>query len=63
VILPVGQLETLIGSYGFPIAVCCYLLWERQHAIRDLKKAICDDLVGAIDDLKVEIVKLSERLK
>ncbi len=27
---------TVIGTYGFPIAVTIYLLWERTHVIRDL---------------------------
>lgn len=34
------DLETLLGSYAFPIAVTVYLLWERVGVIRDLRAAI-----------------------
>jgi len=56
-------LPELIASLGFPIAVTVYLLWERQNVTKCLKKAITNDLCGAINDLKTEIVILSERLK
>jgi hypothetical protein len=49
----VNDLSTLVGTLGFPIAVCCYLLWERYTMIQKFTKAI--------NDLKVEIVKLNER--
>ena len=66
--------SSLISSLGFPIAVVCYLFWERHCQVRDvrkermetmmhLEKAIKNDLVHAIDDLKMEIIKLNERLK
>jgi predicted PurR-regulated permease PerM len=48
-----SDLPTLISTLGFPIAVCCYLLWERHTMIQKFTKAI--------NDLKVEIVKLNER--
>lgn len=65
---------SVIGTLGFPIAVVCYLLWERHHisrAVRKertetlhyLEKAIKNDLVHAIDMLKEEIIKLNERCK
>jgi len=57
----IDDLPSLIGSYGFPIAICIYLLWERQTATKELKKAISEDLVSAINDLKIEIVRLNER--
>lgn len=63
-------IESLIAGFGFPIAVTIYLLYERQRTaartqeervktLHYLEKAIKVDLVGAITDLKVEIVKLS----
>jgi len=56
-------LPELIASLGFPIAVCIYLLWERRTVTKCLEKAIKNDLCCAINDLKTEIVILSERLK
>jgi predicted PurR-regulated permease PerM len=47
------EVTMLISTLGFPIAVCCYLLWERHSMIQKFTKAI--------NDLKVEIVKLNER--
>ena len=66
------DVATLISTLGFPIVVVCYLLWERRyqaHEVRKerletllhLEKAIKNDLVHAIDELRVEIVKLNER--
>jgi len=56
-------LPELIASLGFPIAITIYLLWERRTITKDLKCVILNDLCGAINDLKTEIVILSERLK
>lgn len=64
----------LISTLGFPIAVCIYLLWERQRTAKatlkerkdtmhHLENVIKNDLVHAIDSLKVEIVKLNERTR
>ena len=36
------QIIGLIGSLGFPIAVCVYLLVERGKTLRELTKAIND---------------------
>jgi len=65
-------MPSLISTLGFPIAVCCYLLWERhyvakrvqaerQDTLHHLEDAIKNHLVTAINELKVEIVKLNER--
>jgi hypothetical protein len=62
----------LISTLGFPIAIVCYLLWERRHVAKEvreeriqtlhyLENAITDNLVGAINELRTEIVKLNER--
>ena len=32
----------IITTVGFPIAVTCYLLYERNKATKDLKSAITD---------------------
>ena len=54
-------IQSFIVTLGFPIAVVCYLLWERHKTMCNFEKVIKKDLVGAICDLKMEIVKLNER--
>ena len=58
----IEDLSSLVGTLGFPIAVTVYLLWERQHVNKELKEAIEKTLATSINDLKIEIVKLSERI-
>jgi len=57
----IEELPALISTLGFPIAVVCFLLWERHQTMKHFEKTIKVDLVGAITALKVEIVKLNER--
>ena len=57
----IEDIPSLISTLGFPIAVVCFLLWERHQSMKHFEKAIKVDLVGALTDLKVEIVKLNER--
>ena len=64
---------SLISTLGFPIAVCCYLFWERHNttkANREERQEKREKLTNAINDftaaitaLKVEMVKLNERCK
>jgi len=56
-----ADFPALISTLGFPIAVCVYLLWERQNISRKLEKAIREDLVSAIHDLREQIMIFSER--
>jgi hypothetical protein len=56
-----NEIASLISTLGFPIVVVCFLLWERHKTMYHLEKAIKKDLVGAIVELKLEIVKLNER--
>ena len=51
----------LISTLGFPIAITIYLLWERQQVTKTLEKAIKQDLVVAIQELREEIIRFSER--
>lgn len=37
-----GDIVSLIGSLGFPIAVAVYLLYERGRTMKELTKAIND---------------------
>lgn len=73
-IMLIADMPSLIGTLGFPIAVCIYLFYDRHktaqdtrteriNSLRYLEKAIKVDLVNAIDDLKIEIVKLNGRIK
>jgi len=55
-------MQAIVATLGFPIAVTLYLLWERQNVTKCLEKAIKNDLVGAIVDLREQIVILNERL-
>jgi hypothetical protein len=57
----IEEIQSFIVTLGFPIAVVCYLLWERNKTMCHFEKVIKKDLVGAINDLKLEIVKLNER--
>lgn len=34
------NIESLIGQYAFPAAVCVWLLYERNGAMKELKQAI-----------------------
>ena len=67
------EFTSLISTLGFPIAVCCYLFWERHNTTKanreerqekreKLTNAI-NDFTTAITDLKVEMTKLNERCK
>ena len=58
----IEDLPSLVGTLGFPIAVTVYLLWERQHVNKELKDAIEKTLAASINELRVEIVKLNERI-
>ena len=57
----IEDVPSLISTLGFPIAVVCYLLWERHTTTLGLKKAIENHLVTAIQELKEEIIRFSER--
>ena len=67
------EFTSLISTLGFPIAVCCYLFWERHNTTKanreerlekreKLTNALSEFTV-AITSLKVEITKLNERCR
>ena len=56
------NLPQLVANLGFPIAVVCYLLWERRTTMAALEKAIKVDLVGAIQELREEVIRFSNRV-
>jgi hypothetical protein len=57
----IEEIESFVVTLGFPIAIVCYLLWERHKTMCHFETVIKKDLVGAINNLKLEIVKLNER--
>lgn len=52
------DLPQLVANLGFPIAVVLYLLWERHTNTKSLELAIRDELVGAIHELREEIIRI-----
>lgn len=52
----------IVASLGFPIAVACYLLYERRATTKELTHVIRNDLISSINALKIEITKLAERV-
>ena len=64
---------SLISTLGFPIAVCCYLFWERHNTTKANREERLEkrekltnalkDFTAAINDLKTEMIKLNERCK
>lgn len=55
------SLSTLIGSLGFPIVMCLMLFWYMKEQLAD-HKAETDALRDAINELKLAITTLTERL-
>jgi len=58
----IEELPNWISTLGFPIAIVIYLLYERQSTTKELNRAIDEKLVVSINELRVEIVKLNERI-
>ena len=56
----IGDVPALIGSLGFPIAMCIILLWERHSDKCALKDAVVDN-TAAIQEFKEEIIRFTER--
>ena len=55
-----------ITQVGFPIAVCIYLLYERQNFTVQLVREINENnikLIKAINDLKLTIVEMKGKMK
>lgn len=51
-----GEIISLIGNLGFPIAISVYLLWERMKKTEKLEKVVennteaLEKLAGIIED-------------
>lgn len=50
----------LIGSYGFPIMVTIYLLWERRSVTKDLISAV-RELTILVKELEAIIKSVKRR--
>lgn len=46
----IENIETMIATLGFPIAVCAYLLWERQNTTKEM--------ITVLRELHLAIVEL-----
>jgi len=51
----------IFANWGFPAALCIYLLWRETRVLKKLEKTISNDLVHAIGDLKEAIQKLVDK--
>ena len=49
------NIETVVSTMGFPIAIAIYLLWERQKTTREM--------INVLHELHLSICKLGERCK
>lgn len=49
-----GEILNMIGSVGFPIAMCVYLIWYQNNTLAMLKSSI-DNLSNMIDKLNEKI--------
>lgn len=59
--MDVNSFTQLIGSLGFPIAMCVYLLWHQSKA--DEKHAEeMDKITEALNNNTLALTQLSERM-
>lgn len=59
--MDIQAITTMIGSLGFPIVMCLLLFWYMREQLED-HKAETDALKDAINELKIAITTLTERL-
>lgn len=59
--MDIQNATTLIGSLGFPIVMCLMLFWYMKEQLEDHKQET-DALRDAINELKLAITTLTERL-
>ena len=51
----------IISTVGFPIAACCYMAYANQKQTEQ-HKAEMDKMTEAVNDLKIAIVTLTEKI-
>ena len=51
----------IFANWGFPAALCIYLLWRETKVLKKLDQTISNHLVHAIEDLRVAIQKLVDK--
>lgn len=59
--MDVSALTQLIGSLGFPIAMCIYLLWHQSKADENHKSEM-DKITEALNNNTLALTKLAERM-
>ena len=56
-----GNIVQLIGSLGFPIVACGAMFWMLNKQT-DLHKQEVDTIKDAIDELRIAIVQLTQKI-
>ncbi len=59
--MDISALTQLIGSLGFPIAMCCYLLWHQSKQDEKHSEEM-DKITEALNNNTVALTQLTERM-
>ena len=59
--MDVSNMQSFIGSYGFPIVACCALFWQMVKSDERHKEEI-EKLSGVVEQNNLVIQKLCERI-
>lgn len=57
-----NAISQMVGTLGFPIAVCAYLLWDNRQNRKDHKDEM-DKITTALNNNTEAIVKLSDKIE
>lgn len=59
--MDINIITQIISTVGFPIAACCYMAYANQKQTEQ-HKAEMDKMTEAVNDLKIAIVTLTEKI-
>lgn len=59
--MDINIVTQIISTVGFPIAACCYMAYANQKQTEQHKAEI-DKMTEAVNDLKIAIVTLTEKI-
>lgn len=59
--MDINIVTQIISTVGFPIAACCYMAYANQKQTEQ-HKAEMDKMTEAVNDLKIAIVTLTEKI-
>lgn len=59
--MDISSISQIIGSLGFPVAMCCYLLYYMEKE-RQSHKEEMDNVTEALNNNTIAINKLYEKL-